>query len=180
MARSRRQQAPVAVDPSQAPALQGAQGRVLTNGMYQCTRHDYKGVPILHICGQIILNKKSCIGSHISKCHNTAVTAYTRSQASYTRHQNQPVFICDRPGMHGGWCYDSRNGGHSLRAHAQNDHDYKGESRHLKKPWANLTSNQQSWYNVRVGFAPRFKTRPLTQQNQALKDRLDAEPFPNR
>ncbi|KAI3318267.1 hypothetical protein HD806DRAFT_540348 [Xylariaceae sp. AK1471] len=35
-----------------------------------------------------------------------------------------------------------------VRAHAQKEHGYKGDTHHLNKPWTNLTSNQQSWYSV--------------------------------
>ncbi|KAI8628451.1 hypothetical protein F5Y19DRAFT_476435 [Xylariaceae sp. FL1651] len=150
---------------TQRPAVPTAQGVVLPNGLFRCTLVTTGGSE----CGSTMQNTKPSIKSHICKLHNLD-SAYHAGQAK----ADHP---CDRPKLNGeGMCPVVRGKYHSLIAHAHVDHEYQGNSLHLKKPWTELSDNQRNWYLRKSELKKKIELKcPLTEEEM----RQYKEKFPD-
>ncbi|KAJ3572938.1 hypothetical protein NPX13_g4879 [Xylaria arbuscula] len=170
------------IDPSRAPALDGAEGHVLTNGMFRCTRtKSGPGNTATNImCGSITKNEKKSIQCHINKKH-TPNSAYANKGAARTVESGQPQFQCDRPRLDGsGWCDSKLTGHHSLVSHARKQHNFMGKSDSLTKSWEQLNGIQKSYYNRRIELEKRRirNNGVYTLEDKELSERFDKEKFP--
>jgi hypothetical protein len=134
---------------------------------------DRFGVPCDKVCGAIIKNGKEDIGSHENKFHRWS--SYAQKQAVNTAHP------CDRPLRNSqGWCTKTPGNQQSLVTHAHNEHDFRGDSRHLDTPWIHLTNSQHAWYETRIVFERRrLPNGEFPEEDKARQKELKDERFPD-
>lgn len=161
------------VDHPKAAAVSDLEGRVLPNGLFQCTRKDRLNRPLYHECGAKMKNKIKNIRCHLSKLHNP--------NAQYAAAKDSP-WLCNRPLLNGpGFC-DSRGVGlHALIAHARRTHKFRGKSASLSTPWEGLTDRQRTWYLERRDLEVRRRENNgnYTAEDEALSRRFQEEKFPD-
>ncbi|KAI1491247.1 hypothetical protein F5X96DRAFT_668859 [Biscogniauxia mediterranea] len=111
---------PSDIDPEGVPKHPQAQGHMLRNGLFQCTRERRNG----EICHSQMTNTSKCIGSHQSKHHSGPQASYQKDQRAIIR----PDRTIQRVRCPVALCGSSLLNTHSLVTHLRNTHGWKGES----------------------------------------------------
>ncbi|KAI1633163.1 hypothetical protein F4809DRAFT_644742 [Biscogniauxia mediterranea] len=155
------------IDPEGVPKHPQAQGHMLRNGDFQCTRERRNG----EICYSQMKNTTKCIGSHQSKHHSGPQSSYQKDQRAIMRpdREIQRVHCPLAP------CGSSLRNTHSLVSHLRNTHKWKGKSGDITNRAKNIAQAEASKVvhqsiSIPSGFVRRGEGKSLTSSTAEEED----------